>query len=778
MNQNNETNLAGRKALFTGTTVPTTQEPSIRISEVADVIRHISERDEICKDTIPSLYEPVVNKITSLTTQVTSCTDECNKLENQILGNNKDISELQVEKEQLVAERNLYLNDLITSHTEFDRALEIFQYHEVPMVLTGPDRTVHDANDVFCTLFSIARSEITTSHPPLANWFPDDNQKITGPDNEEYFIISLSPPIVPFDHEAISLVLLIPSKHLIQDINTEPAIEIDEPIEPKIVLKKMDPVSLAFNQFPIPAVIINQYRIIIFCNTAFCRLVARAKEAVIFRDIGSIGIKYKDADCISQVFSDNESCQCEAIITHLDGDEIPGYFEITPLWSTPDEPSALILGVALVEEPIKIAEKPSEDILIRMLLDLNPSAAALLDDNARVISANEGFSEMTGLSPKDLNGTDVRDLGIAIPDVVLVAGATEVQYLPDTIRIQSAWGMQESSGMVVPVGASGSGITGILIIQPLSQSISPVDHFKSESVIPIQKPGVVDIDAIPVPHLVTDVSGKIIKVNEAFILLSGYQTDEILGRFRKDVLISETSDLVRLVLPGGEFRLREIVSSKNYEDGELGFWYCNLTPETQKISQFQECITTLEEEIQTLKNQQVSSIQSHDDRISADEIDIVEFELNEELYAIDITMVREVMEMLPITPLPRTPPYVCGIINLRGEVTHVIDLAILLGERPKNDRSGQKIIIIPSDVTNGEHVGIIVDNVHSVTEILGRHISHLGDDVTTQIQTHIKGIIKISHDDVLEKRAEINSKTTLVIWLDIQKILHDIQGSI
>ncbi|PKL59192.1 MAG: hypothetical protein CVV33_09110 [Methanomicrobiales archaeon HGW-Methanomicrobiales-4] len=243
-------------------------------------------------------------------------------------------------------------------------------------------------------------------------------------------------------------------------------------------------------------------------------------------------------------------------------------------------------------------------------------------------------------------------------------------------------------------------------------------------------------------------------------------------------MISDISDLVRVVFRGGEFCLREVVSSKSYEDGELGFWYYNLTAETEKISQFKERITSLDSEIQALKRNQVSSNQSYDDRISADEIDIVEFELNEELYAIDISMVREVMEMLPITPLPRTPPYVSGIINLRGEVTHVIDLAILLGERPKKDRSGQKIIIIPSDATNGEHVGIIVDNVHSVTEILGRHVSHLGDDITTQIHTHIKGIIKISHDDVLEKRAENNTQATLVIWLDIQKILHDIQGSV
>ena len=106
------------------------------------------------------------------------------------------------------------------------------------------------------------------------------------------------------------------------------------------------------------------------------------------------------------------------------------------------------------------------------------------------------------------------------------------------------------------------------------------------------------------------------------------------------------------------------------------------------------------------------------------------------------------------------------------------DLAVLLGQRPKKDRSAQKIIIIPSDVTRGEHVGIIVDNVQSVTEIMGRHISLLGEDISTQIQTHIKGIIKITHDDLLDKHTSQKNQTTLVIWLDIQKILDDIQGTL
>ncbi len=47
-------------------------------------------------------------------------------------------------------------------------------------------------------------------------------------------------------------------------------------------------------------------------------------------------------------------------------------------------------------------------------------------------------------------------------------------------------------------------------------------------------------------------------------------------------------------------------------------------------------------------------------------IDVVEFELGGERYALDINLAREIVEMIPITPIPRAPPFISGVINLRG----------------------------------------------------------------------------------------------------------------
>lgn len=806
MTKDQDKNQTGRRALFAGAGNSSPQEESISISEIKEIVTKITAIEETPPDSILPVFTPLVQKLITLVQEIHQQTDTVIDLEKILHLNKEQISTLQTENIQLSSERESYLNDLITSHTEFDRALEIFQYHEVPMVLTGPERSLYDANNAFCTLFSIARSQITTAHPPLDTYFPDE-LTITGPDNEPYTIVTLTPPVVPFDHEAQSLVILVktvnpPEIAIKEQENTESLEEPEDLTEeyPSQVLlpRPVDPATLAFNQFPIPAVVINQYHTVVACNQAFGSLVARTKETIILRDIGSCGIRQSDIDRIIETLEDETSRQDETIVTHPDGSEKEVYFETCLIRRENDESLILIVAVPsaaeLEAEPVQPANKPDNDLMFRMLLDLNPSATALLDEHAKVISANEGFSELTGLIPADLIGTDIRDIGVSIPDEVLSSGATEVQYLPGVIRIETTWGMQESSGMVVPVGTMGSGVTAILILQPLTPpsekkvQLPEIPIRQEPEVIPevrkIDQPTIeensgtsyLELDTLPIPALVSDNKGKVIRVNNAFSRLAGTGPDQFEGRLRDELLVSASSGFIRASFPSGEYILREYSQSETDNEDRKIFWYLDISYETRKVTSLEEQIKNLGSEIQDLRKDQ--GITATSSQLNASEqIDIVEFELNEERYAIDITMVREVVEMQPITPLPRTPPYVIGIINLRGEVTHVIDLAILLGQRPRKDRSGQKIIIIPSDITNGEHIAIIVDNVQSVTEIMGRHVSLLGEDITTQIKTHIKGIIKITYDDILEKRTDTTQKTTLIIWLDIQKILHDIQGS-
>ncbi len=154
-------------------------------------------------------------------------------------------------------------------------------------------------------------------------------------------------------------------------------------------------------------------------------------------------------------------------------------------------------------------------------------------------------------------------------------------------------------------------------------------------------------------------------------------------------------------------------------------------------------------------------------------IDLVEFELGGEHYALDIQLAREIVEMMPITPIPRAPPYLSGIINLRGEITTIIHLASLLGIQGQDRQANQKIIVLMSEFARGANVGVIVDDVHSVIQVPESDIERLGDGLSTEFASFVKGIIKGGGEtgDGAGRREDEKRRKELVIWIDIQKIV-------
>ncbi|PLX49171.1 MAG: chemotaxis protein CheW [Desulfobulbaceae bacterium] len=95
------------------------------------------------------------------------------------------------------------------------------------------------------------------------------------------------------------------------------------------------------------------------------------------------------------------------------------------------------------------------------------------------------------------------------------------------------------------------------------------------------------------------------------------------------------------------------------------------------------------------------------------------FHLGPEVYGIDIIKIREIIGIMPITPVPDMPDDAKGVINLRGRVIPIIDLRrrFAMQETPATDRT----CIIVVEVVNGDHrhrtTGIIVDSVAEVATI-------------------------------------------------------------
>ncbi len=128
----------------------------------------------------------------------------------------------------------------------------------------------------------------------------------------------------------------------------------------------------------------------------------------------------------------------------------------------------------------------------------------------------------------------------------------------------------------------------------------------------------------------------------------------------------------------------------------------------------------------------------------ADQTDkFLTFNLGNEQYGLEILKVREIIGLMDITQVPRTPEFVRGVINLRGKVIPVIHLRTKFGMENVEDTDQTCIIVVEVVIEgNALQMGIIVD---SVSEVLDITLSDIEDPPTfgTSLTTDfIKGIAK------------------------------------
>lgn len=152
-------------------------------------------------------------------------------------------------------------------------------------------------------------------------------------------------------------------------------------------------------------------------------------------------------------------------------------------------------------------------------------------------------------------------------------------------------------------------------------------------------------------------------------------------------------------------------------------------------------------------------------------IQIVEFVLGNELFAIDLFDVKEVVEYTSITKLPNVAAYIRGIIDLRGEITTIIDLKHRLNilEASSVAAESSRIIVLDDKITKSK-IGILVDDVTSVSTFEGNQVDYTSASVT-QEDTAIIGIIK------RKVKVKDKEKNELIIWIDIRMLLEGIEPS-
>jgi len=96
----------------------------------------------------------------------------------------------------------------------------------------------------------------------------------------------------------------------------------------------------------------------------------------------------------------------------------------------------------------------------------------------------------------------------------------------------------------------------------------------------------------------------------------------------------------------------------------------------------------------------------------------ITFKLGDELFAIDVARVREVLDLSEITRVPTAPPYMRGVVNVRGSAVPVVDLRLKFGLPPTADTVDTRIVVIELEL-DGELtvVGGLADSVREVLEL-------------------------------------------------------------
>jgi purine-binding chemotaxis protein CheW len=144
------------------------------------------------------------------------------------------------------------------------------------------------------------------------------------------------------------------------------------------------------------------------------------------------------------------------------------------------------------------------------------------------------------------------------------------------------------------------------------------------------------------------------------------------------------------------------------------------------------------------------------------------FKLSEEVFALDVSKVREILEFTSITKVPRTPDFMRGVINLRGSVVPVIDMRLKFG-MPATEQTINTCIIV-AEVRMDEEVivlGALADSVQEVIEMEPEQIEaapHIGTHLNTEfiqgMGKHDNGFVMILNIDRIFSDAELTAIST------------------
>jgi purine-binding chemotaxis protein CheW len=152
------------------------------------------------------------------------------------------------------------------------------------------------------------------------------------------------------------------------------------------------------------------------------------------------------------------------------------------------------------------------------------------------------------------------------------------------------------------------------------------------------------------------------------------------------------------------------------------------------------------------------------------------FKLAGEIYAAPVTLIREILKPPMLTPVPRAPPAVMGIVSVRGPVVTVVDLRrrLRLPEMPNTNRT--RILLV--NATGGETLGLFVDEVLQVYRLADSEIESAAAALGGDVAPYISGIARPKHamgvgpsSGTKTMAGTVTAEASVIILLDLRAVL-------
>ncbi|MGD0633027.1 MAG: chemotaxis protein CheW [Beijerinckiaceae bacterium] len=122
--------------------------------------------------------------------------------------------------------------------------------------------------------------------------------------------------------------------------------------------------------------------------------------------------------------------------------------------------------------------------------------------------------------------------------------------------------------------------------------------------------------------------------------------------------------------------------------------------------------------------------------------ELISFIIGKQEFCVDIMSVREIRGWSPATPLPHSPAFVRGVINLRGAVLSIVDLGSRLG-LPTSEPSARHVIIVAQ--VGSQIAGLLVDAVTGILTVTAETIRPTPDVASEMARSFVKGVLAIDN---------------------------------